>query len=79
MEEQAAGSARTLSMLKNVQETTSQVRNGADVMHRRSVAIHDDMEKLKGISAEVAEKVSAMRSASSNIAVFLDSVRNMGK
>ena len=77
VEEQAAGSSRTLSALKNVHEMTGKVQNGADVMYKHSAAIHDDMENLMEISADVTEKVSAMRSASVSIASFLDNVRKL--
>ena len=77
VEEQAAGSAQTLSALKNVHEMTGKVQSGADVMYKHSAAIHEDMEKLMEISSDVTEKVSAMRSASVNIASFLDNVRRL--
>ena len=78
VEEQAAGSSRTLSVLRNVQEMTGHVKTGADAMHSRSTVIHENMNKLMEISAEVNEKVSAMRSASINIASFLDNVKKLG-
>ncbi|MCL2765587.1 MAG: methyl-accepting chemotaxis protein [Treponema sp.] len=78
VEEQALGSARTLSILKNVQKMTGEVRTGAEAMFKRSAEIHNDMEKLREISAEVTEKVTEVRSSSASIASFLGNVRNMG-
>ena len=79
VEEQAQGSSRTLSMLKNVQEMTGYVRTGAEAMHKQSTSIHMDMEKLREISSEVSEKVHSMRTASANIAQFMDNIRKMGR
>jgi methyl-accepting chemotaxis protein len=75
--EQSSSSTRTLSILKDVHEMTGEVRAGSEVMHKRSAAIHKDMEKLREISVEVNEEVSAMRTASANIALFLDNVRKI--
>lgn len=77
IEEQASGSARTLSGLKNVREQTEKVSTGAEVMYKRSTTIHEDMKKLREISAEVTEKVSLIRTASGSIASFLDNVRKL--
>ncbi|MCL2809462.1 MAG: methyl-accepting chemotaxis protein, partial [Treponema sp.] len=77
VEEQSTSSTITLSVLQDVQNMTDQVRSGADVMNKRSTAIYEDMGKLKNISAEVTEKVTEMRSASVNIASFLDNVRKL--
>jgi len=77
VEEQAAGSAKTLSALKNVHEMTGKVQNGADLIYKHSAEIHEDMEKLMEISSDVTGKVSAMRSGSVNIASFLDNVRRL--
>jgi len=63
--------------LRNVHEMTGKVQNGAGVMYKHSAAIHEDMKKLMEISSDVTEKVSAMRSASVNIASFLDNVRRL--
>ncbi|MCL2809791.1 MAG: methyl-accepting chemotaxis protein, partial [Treponema sp.] len=78
VEEQAVGSTRTLSILKNVQQMTTDVRTGAEAMYKRSAEIHSDMEKLRAISVEVTEKVTEMRSSSSNIASLLDNARKLG-
>jgi len=77
VEEQSAESGRTLSALKDVKKMTEQVRTGADVMYKRSAAIHEDMEKLREISSEVTGKVSAIRTANASIASFLDDVRKL--
>ena len=77
VEEQASGSTRTLSVLKNVQEMTGRVRTGAEFMNKKSTEIHDEMGKLQKISAEVTEKVLEMRKANENIAAFLEKVQIM--
>jgi len=77
IEEQSAGSIKTISVLQNVHKMTSQVRSGAEVMNKRSTAIRDDMEKLREISTDVTDRVAAMRTASENIALFLDNVRKL--
>jgi methyl-accepting chemotaxis protein len=78
VEEQASGSTRTLSVLKNVQEMTGRVRTGAEAMNKKSTAIHDEMGKLREISSQVTEKVVQMRKANTNIATFLDKVQRIG-
>jgi len=78
VEEQASGSAKTLSILKNVQKMTEDVKSGAEAMYKRSADIHNDMEKLREISTEVSEKVTEVRSSSTSIASLLDNVRNLG-
>ena len=78
VEEQASGSARTLSILKNVQKMTGDVSTGAEAMYKRSTEIHNDMEKLREISTEVTVKVTEVRSASASIASLLDNVRKLG-
>jgi flavin-binding protein dodecin len=78
VDEQASANARTLSRLKIVQEITGQVQIGAEVMNKRSTAIHDEMKKLQEISVEVKEKVEEMRKANANIAIFLDKVHHIG-
>jgi len=78
VEEQASGSTRTLSILKNVHQMTGEVRTGAEAMFKRSAEIHNDMNKLREISIEVTEKVTEVRSSSASIASLLDNVRKMG-
>jgi len=78
VEEQASGSARTLSILRNVQKMTEDVKTGAEAMNKRSAEIHNDMDKLRVISAEVTEKVTEVRSSSASIASLLDNVRKLG-
>jgi len=78
VDEQAMGSARTLSILKNVQQMTGEVKTGAEAMYKRSADIHNDMNKLREISTEVSEKVTEVRSSSASIASLLDNVRNLG-
>jgi len=77
VDEQASGSARTLSILKNVQKMTGDVKTGAEAMNKRSAEIHNYMEKLREISTEVTEKVTEVRSSSASIASLLDNVRKL--
>jgi len=77
--EQSSGSMRALSILENVQETTAQIKSDAEVMNQRSTIIHKDMANLKEISTEVTEKVATMRSASANIASFLEQAYKLGR
>ncbi|MCL1928956.1 MAG: methyl-accepting chemotaxis protein [Treponema sp.] len=77
VEDQTAGGAQMLSSLRTVQEMTEQVRNGAKVIHQRSSAINQEMDKLKHISKEVSNKVQEMRSASEDISDFLYNARNL--
>jgi hypothetical protein len=55
---------------------TGQVKTGAEAMTRKSTAIHDEMGKLREISAGVTEKVVEMRKANADIAAFLDKVKS---
>ncbi|MCL1812327.1 MAG: methyl-accepting chemotaxis protein [Treponema sp.] len=79
VEDQAAGGAQMLSSLRTVQEMTEQVRDGAKVIHQRSSAINQEMDKLKSISKEVSDKVQEMRSASEDISDFLYNARSLAE
>ncbi|MDR3284902.1 MAG: methyl-accepting chemotaxis protein [Treponema sp.] len=75
VEEQSTGGAQILSALKNIQETTGQVRDGTNGIHEKSGVIHEEVNKLKGISLEITESVREVRLASNNIAVSLEDAR----
>jgi methyl-accepting chemotaxis protein len=77
VEEQTAGGTRMLESLRTVEEMTGQVREGAQLIHKRSGAINKEMEKLKSISREVTEKVQQMRTATESISQFLGNARKL--
>jgi methyl-accepting chemotaxis protein len=77
VEKQSAGGAQILSALKNIQETTGQVRDGAHSIHDKSGAIYEEINKLKSISREITENVREVRLASDNIATSLEGARTL--
>jgi methyl-accepting chemotaxis protein len=79
VETQAADGTQMLSALQTVQDMTKQVREGAGLIHQRSTAIHQEMEKLQQISQEVMESVHGMRGASRSIASFLENAKELAR
>jgi methyl-accepting chemotaxis protein len=77
VEEQSAGGAQILSALKNIQETTGQVRDGTNGIHEKSGIIYEEVNKLKNISQEITESVREVRLASNNIAASLEDARTL--
>ena len=77
VEDQTAGGTRMLNSLRTVEQLSGQVSEGARAIHRQSRAIHQEMEKLKGISREVTGKVQEMRSASESISLFLGNAKKL--
>ncbi|MCL1837098.1 MAG: methyl-accepting chemotaxis protein [Treponema sp.] len=77
VEEQTAGGTRMLESLRIVEEMTGQVREGAQLIHKRSGAINKEMEKLKSISREVTDKVQQMRTATESISQFLGNAKKL--
>jgi methyl-accepting chemotaxis protein len=67
VEEQAAGGNQILTALRTLQETTVQVQEGTTSIHRQSGVIHQEIDKLKGIAAEVTKQVEGVRLASGDI------------
>jgi methyl-accepting chemotaxis protein len=79
VEEQAAGGAQILGALQSVQEATGQVENGAELIHKEGMSIHQEMEKLEHISQEVTEMVYDMRLAGGSIASFLENAKALAR
>jgi methyl-accepting chemotaxis protein len=79
VEEQTAGGSQILNALKNVHDMTGQVRDGAGLIHNRSISIQDEMEKLQQISHEVSQSVHTMRIASGSIASFLENAKELAR
>ncbi|GHU33863.1 methyl-accepting chemotaxis protein [Spirochaetia bacterium] len=75
--EQAAGGNQILTALKDIQDMTGQVREGAGVIHQRSGSIHEEMEKLQKISREVTEITHKVRLAGKSIASFLENAKKL--
>ena len=75
VEEQAAGGSRILTALQTLQDTAGQVRDGSGAIHSRSGSIREKMEKLCRISEEVTKRAREVKTASGNIASFLEQSR----
>jgi methyl-accepting chemotaxis protein len=79
VEEQAAGGTQILEALRNIQDTTEQVRDDADDMKKGSDSIKNEIDKLKNVSAEVSESVKSVRAASMDIAESLEAAKKITK
>ncbi|MDR2536056.1 MAG: methyl-accepting chemotaxis protein [Treponema sp.] len=79
VKDQAAGSAQMLTALQTVQNMTGQVQEGAEIIHRRTSSIHQEMTKLNQISQEVTSSVYTMRIASESITSFLENAKELAE
>jgi methyl-accepting chemotaxis protein len=79
VEEQAAESAQTLGALKSVDDMTGKVREGAELIHQRTINIYEEMRKLQLISTEVTDKMDEMRGAGKTISSFLESAKELAR
>ncbi|MDR2535996.1 MAG: methyl-accepting chemotaxis protein [Treponema sp.] len=77
VEEQASEGAQMLNNLQTLQDMTGQVQNGTEIIHQRSVSIHQEMEQLQQISKEVMEKVQEMRTISESVSLFLTNAKEL--
>jgi methyl-accepting chemotaxis protein len=77
VEEQAAGGSQILSALKVIQDTTGQVRDGAEAIHRRSGSIREEMAKLRETSGEVTKRAHEVKEASESIFSFLEQAKEI--
>ena len=77
VEEQAAGGSQILTALKIIQDTTEQVRDGAETIHRRSGSIRGEMAKLRETSGEVTKRAHEVKEASESIASFLEQAKDI--
>jgi hypothetical protein len=60
-----------------MQDMARQVQEGAGVIHRRSGAVHEEMEKLQKISQDVTESAHQVRLAGKGIASFLENAKEL--
>jgi methyl-accepting chemotaxis protein len=77
VEDLAAGSSQILAALKTIRDITGQVRDGTRMIHRRSDAIHEEMEKLRRTSAEITSHAHEVKAANGNIATFLEQAKTI--
>jgi methyl-accepting chemotaxis protein len=77
VEEQAAGGSQILTALQTIQDMTGQVRDGAKTIRSQSDSIHEEMTTLQRISSNVTERAQEVKTASGNIAAFLENTRGM--
>jgi methyl-accepting chemotaxis protein len=75
VEEQAAGGSQILTALKTIHDMTVQVRDGANMIHRQSGSIHEEMSTLRRISQNVTTRAHEVKTASGNIASFLENTK----
>ena len=78
VEDQAAGGGQILTALKTIQDTTGQVRSGAEAIHRRSASIRQEMETLRRISEAVTRRAHEVQAAGGNIVSLLEQARDIG-
>jgi methyl-accepting chemotaxis protein len=78
VDEHAQGGNQIVQALQTIQEMTHHVQDNTDSIKQRSGEIHKEMEKLHGISQEVADRVSEVRIASKSIAAFLENAKTIG-
>ena len=79
VEAQSAGGVQILTALKNVQGMTGQVQEEAGIIHERSGAIQQEMEKLRQISHEITCIVDEMRLAGASISSFLGNAKELAQ
>ena len=79
VDEQASGGSRILGSLKNIQETTGNVRDGSETIHRQSNFIQQEAGKLQQISENVTKQVDEVKTASTNISYFLQQAKAIAK
>jgi len=66
-----------LDMLKTVQQTSRQVRDGSGLIHEQSSFIHREMGAQETISAELTKAVHEMRASERDVASFLDKAKQI--
>jgi methyl-accepting chemotaxis protein len=72
VDSQASNSALVIEALKTLQETTTQVHESSNEIHKRSATIKQTIEQVKNISSAVQKSVIDMEHASKNIINSLD-------
>ena len=79
VDEQASGGSRILGSLKHIKETTGNVRDGFETIHRQSNFIQQEAGKLHQISENVTQQVDEVKTASTNISYFLQQAKEIAK
>jgi len=79
VDEQASGGSRILSSLKNIQQTTGNVRDGSETIHRQSNFIQQEAGRLQHITENVTQQVDEVKTASTNISYFLQQAKEIAK